>query len=124
MEGAPRMRDSVSDPVLVEALRRDLVVRERRAFARGFWGLGGLATLPFLGIALAEIWSDSQLTAQWIFAERILHSLLMLLVGGPFGVLLLGIGPGFGCLIWANLFPESIVGRPFGSLFSGRRSSP
>ena len=117
------MSDSDSDPALVEALRRDLVVRERRAFARGFWGLGGLATLPFLGIALAVIWSDSQLTARWIFAERILYSLLTILVGGPLGVLLLGIGPGFGCLIWANLFPESIVGRPFGSLFPGRRSS-
>lgn len=118
------MRDSESDPALDEALRRDRVVRERRAFARGFWGLGGLATLPFLGIALAVIWSDSRFTAQWIFAERILQSLLVILVGVPFGVLLLGIGPGFGCLIWANLFPESIVGRPLGSLFSGRRSSP
>ncbi len=118
------MGDSDSDPTLVESLRRDLVVRERRAFARGFWGLGGLATLPFLGIALAVIWSDFRLTAQWIFAERILQSLLVILVGGPFGVLLLGIGPGFGCLIWVNVFPESIVGRPFGSIFPGRRSSP
>jgi hypothetical protein len=73
---------------------------------------------------LAVIWSDSRLTAEWIFAERLLQSLLVILVGGPFGLLLLGIGPGFGCLIWANLFPESIVGQPFGSIFSGRRSNP
>jgi hypothetical protein len=118
------MRDSDSDPALIDAQRKELVIRERRAFARGFWAGGALATLPFLGISLTEIWSDSLFTTQWIVAERILYSLLVILVGGAFGVLLFGIGPGFGCLIWANLFPESIVGRPFGSRLSERRSNP
>lgn len=114
------MHDPDSDPALVEALRRDLAVRERRAFARGFWGMGGLVTLPFLGIALALIWTDPKSTSSLILAERIIYSLLLILVGGPFGVLLLGIGPGFGCLIWSNLFPESIVGRPVEELFRRR----
>ena len=118
------MRDTDSDPALIDALRKELVVRERRAFARGFWWGGALATLPFFGIAFNEIWLDSRLTTQWILGERILYCLLVILVGGPFGVLLFGIGPGFGCLIWTNLFPESTVGRPFAGMLPERRSNP
>jgi|688.fasta_scaffold354159_1 hypothetical protein len=106
MQPVHSMRSQVDDdPELVSQQSRELCVRERRAFHRGFWWTGGLGTVPWLGTAMIEIWSNSQL----IVLERLIYSILLALVGGPLGILLLGLGPGFFLMFWVNLFRDSIV---------------
>lgn len=107
------------DPGLEATRRNSLVAGERRAFARGFWWGGGSATLLALSVALWGLWSaEAVAPSRLIVWERLLYSLLVILVGGPFCLLLFGTGPGFLLLFWANVFPESIVAREFrGSSF-------
>lgn len=108
MQPVHSMRSQVDDdPELVSQQSRELSVRERRAFHRGFWWAGGLGTVPWLGIVMIGICSNSEL----LVLERLIDSLLLTLVGGPLGILLLGIGPGFFLMFWVNLFRDSIVGQ-------------
>ena len=105
---------------LAAVRRRQMAAAERRAFARVFWWGGGLVTVPGLLVGLLVIWDGPAVSGRILIVERMVYSLLVILVGGPLGLVLFGVGPGLFLLWWANVFPESIVAREFRSAKTGK----
>jgi predicted membrane protein len=98
---------------LAAVRRRQMAAAESRAFARGFWWGGGLVTVPALLLGLLVIWDGPAVSGRIPILERMVYSLLVILVGGPLGLMLFGVGPELFLLWWASVFPESIVVREF-----------